>query len=113
MAARSRWWRSTTSPTRVMAEEGAVRQVDLQRKYYMSAHDLANRLGLTPPRALALRRELKIDEDENCLHEFVFGTQRHKRYSDNALREMQRVLETIDMDDVWRRHRPRRRRTGT
>jgi hypothetical protein len=94
-------------------EAAAVRQVDLQRKYYMSPHELANRVGLTPPRALALRRELKIDEDENCLHEFVFGTQRHKRYSDNALREMQRALETIDMDDVWKRHRPRRRQTGS
>jgi hypothetical protein len=90
-------------------EAAAVRQVDLQRKYHMSPKQLADRLGLTPPRAVALRRELEIDDDDNCIHEFVFGTQRHKRYSDNALTYMKEALETVDMDEVWKRQRPRRR----
>lgn len=92
-----------------LREAAAVRQVDLQRKYHMSPYQLADRVGLTRPRALALRRELDIDADDDCMHEFVFGTQRHPRYSDNALRRMQSALEKVDMDAVWERHRPRRR----
>ena len=90
-------------------EAAAVREVDLQRKYYISPNDLAERVGLTAPRGLALRRELAIDEDGDCVHEFVFGSQRHKRYSDNALRRMEEGVHSLDIDDVWERNRPRRR----
>lgn len=88
-------------------EAAAVREVDLQRKYYMSAADLAERLDLTGPRTLALRRHLGIDGNEDCVHEFVFGSQRHRRYSDNALRRMQDVLQEVDMDEIWDQHRTR------
>jgi hypothetical protein len=84
----------------------AVREVDLQRKYHMSAFDLADKLGLTRPKATALRRYLDIDNDPDCLHVFAFGSQKHPRYSDNALRRMQKALETVDMDLVWQKHRP-------
>ena len=43
------------------SEAAAVRQVDLQRKYYIPARKLADRLGLTLPKSAALRRELAID----------------------------------------------------
>lgn len=90
-------------------EAAAVREVDLQRKYYIPPNKLAERIGLTAPRGVALRRELRIDEDSECVHEFVFGSQRIKRYSANGLRLMQEGVETLDMDDVWDRNRPGRR----
>jgi hypothetical protein len=86
----------------------AVREVDLQRKYYLSARELAGRVGLTQPRALALRRHLGIDHDEDDAHIFVFDSQRITRFSDNALRKMRDALEQVDMQEVWREHRPRR-----
>jgi hypothetical protein len=70
---------------------------------------MAERLGLTTPRAAALRRELGIDDDDGCVHEFVFESQRIKRYSDNALRKMKEGVETLDIDEVWERNKPRRR----
>ena len=91
-------------------EAAAVREVDLQRKYHMSASDLAQRAGLTQPRALALRRHLQIDDNEDDLHVFVFDSQRIPRYSDNALRKMRDALDRVDMNEIWREHRPRRRR---
>ena len=94
-------------------EAAAVREIDLQRKYYIPPRKLAERIGLTTPRAAALRRELGIDDDEGCVHEFVFESQRIKRYSDNALRKMQEAVETLDMDDVWERNSPRRRPATT
>jgi hypothetical protein len=91
-------------------DTAAVREIDLQKKYYMAPFDLADRLELTRPRATALRRHLGIDEDDDMVHVFTFGSQRHPRYSDNALRRMEDALERVDMDDVWREHGPRRRR---
>jgi hypothetical protein len=93
-------------------ESAAVREVDLQRKYHLSASDLAERLGMTQPRATALRRHLDIDTDPDCRHDFTFGKLQVAQYSDNALRGMKEGLETVDMDQVWEEHRPRRRRAG-
>lgn len=90
-------------------ESAAVREVDLQRKHHLAPFDLAEKLELTRPRATALRRHLGIDEDDDCAHVFTFGAQKHVRYSDNALRQMQETLETVDMDEVWREHGPRAR----
>jgi hypothetical protein len=90
-------------------EVAAVREVDLERKYHLSASDLARGVGLTPPRTLALRRHLGIDEDGNFRHVFVFDSQRIPRYSDAALHRMREALDEVDMDDVWAEHRPRRR----
>jgi len=87
----------------------AVREVDLQRKYHMPPAKLADELSLTLPRSTALRRQLGLDDDEDCLHVFSFGSQQHRRYSDNALRRMREALKTVDMAEVWREHGPRRR----
>jgi hypothetical protein len=87
----------------------AVREVDLQRKYHRTATDLAEKIGLTPPRSLALRRHLGIDDDDTCRHEFVFHSQRIVRYSDNALTRMREAVATLDMEAVWAGHRPGRR----
>jgi hypothetical protein len=91
-------------------EAAAVRELDLQRKYHLSPKQLAEHAGLTQPKALALRRHLAIDEDEDSYHVFVFDSQRIPRYSDNALRQMRAALDEVDMDEVWAQHRPRRRR---
>lgn len=85
----------------------AVREVDLQRKYHRSALELAKAVGLTSNKSTALRRPLSIDTDPSCCHEFVFGSQRIVRYSDNAFTgRMRDALAVIDMDDVWAAHRP-------
>ncbi len=85
----------------------AVRQVDLQKKFHMSAKDLAAALKLTGPRAYALRRFLEIDDNPNCCHIFEFGRSKHPAYSDNALRSMQQALDGgLLMDVVWSQFRP-------
>ncbi|RVJ51263.1 hypothetical protein CN166_27980 [Sinorhizobium medicae] len=85
----------------------AVREVDLQKKFYLGATELAETLKLTPPRAVALRRFLKIDEDPSCCHTFEFGKQKLARFSDNARRKMKAALDGgVNMDQVWKEHRP-------
>jgi hypothetical protein len=90
-------------------EAAAVREIDLERKYHLSATDLARSLDLTAPRALALRRHLGIDDDEGYRHVFVFDSQRIPRYSDAALQRIREALDEVDMEEVWAKHRPRRR----
>lgn len=84
----------------------AIREVDLQRKYHRSATDLASALKLTPPRSTALRQHLGIDNDPTCCHVFVFGSQQHPAYSDNALTKMRNAIATLDMEAVWQAHKP-------
>lgn len=88
-------------------EAAAVREVDLQRKYHLSAQELAERLGITMPLSFALRQHLGIDEDEACRHEFVFRKSVHIAFSDNALRRMQQAAKSEDLDAIWQQYRPR------
>lgn len=90
-------------------DAAAVREVDLERKYRLSARDLARNLDLTGPRAYALRRHLGIDGEEDYRHVFVFDSQRIPRFSDAALGRMREALNEVDMDHVWAEQRPRRR----
>jgi len=84
----------------------AVREVDLQRKYHRSALQLAKSVNLTSEKSTALRRHLGIDADVTYCHEFVFGSQRIVRYSDNAFTRMRDALTVVDLDVVWTAHRP-------
>jgi hypothetical protein len=63
-------------------------------------------VGLSGPRAVALRRHLGIDDDESCRHDFQFGSQRHPRYSDNAYTKMHDAIRELDMDTIWEAYRP-------
>jgi hypothetical protein len=93
-------------------EAAAVRLVDLERKYHISPQHLADRLSLSTAKAAALRRHLGIaDADDRYCHVFDFGSQKPRRYSDNALREMKEALDGgLEIDEVWRQHGRRRRR---
>lgn len=84
----------------------AIREVDLQKKFHRSASDLAASLGISQPKSLALRKHLGIDADTNCRHEFVFGAQKISGFSDNALLQMRRGLDSVEMKRVWEAHRP-------
>ena len=87
-------------------DASAVRVVDLQKKFYLSASELAKKLGVTPPRAMALRRHVGAGEDENMSHTFKMGKMRYVQYSDNAFVAMRDALNNLDMDAIWAAHRP-------
>lgn len=88
------------------ADAAAVRELDLQKKFHLGAADLAQKVGLTQPKAKVLRAHLGIDEDVNCRHVFEFGSTRHPRFSDNAFRRMREALDNLDIEELWRA-RPR------
>lgn len=74
-------------------EAAAVREVDLQKRFHLSATQLAKAIKLTPPKSHALRRKLGIDADPQCMHTFTFGKSKHPMFSDNALTRMRGALE--------------------
>lgn len=92
-----------------VVDVAAVREVDLQKKYHWSPFDLADKLSISRPRGSALREHLGIDHDPNCRHVFEFGSQRHPRYSDNALTRMREAIAKQDMDAIWESHGTGRR----
>jgi hypothetical protein len=83
----------------------AVREVDLQRKYYLSRAKLAERVGVNTNESMALRRHLGIDDDINCCHIFKFGSQEYPSFSDNAITKMTDALVAIDVAVVAHAHR--------
>jgi hypothetical protein len=91
----------------------AIREVDRQQRFHRSPADLAKGLDLSGPRAAALRRHLGIDTDDRCKHVFVFGSQRHPRYSDHAFTRMRDALTTLDMEAVWQAHKATGRAKST
>jgi hypothetical protein len=98
------------APVRYTADEfvpaAAIREVDLDRKFYLSANDLATKVGLTSPKSTALRRHLGIDDDPKVHYVFVMGSQKHHRYSDGALKKMKDAVAEANMDDIWEGHKP-------
>ena len=86
----------------------ALREVDRQQRFHWTIADLAERCGLSAPRCLALRRHLRIEDDPTMVHEFVFGAQRHRRYSDKADKLLRESVGNVDMDKIWEEYRPRR-----
>lgn len=87
----------------------AVKRVAELDYYSLSTKKLAGKLGKTMPKTIALIRHLNLQDDEKYFKEIRVNKVRFKQYSPKALEALQAALETVDMDEVWREHRPRRR----
>jgi hypothetical protein len=86
----------------------AIREVDLQKKYHWSPSKLAEKLGLSLNKAKAVRDFLRIDENPANVMVFEFGSQKHPRYSDNALRLLQEAITPELVKQAWCEHQQRR-----
>ena len=85
---------------------GAIREVDLQKKYHRSKADLARSFDLDTGRCKALRWKFAIDSDVDCYHDFEFGSQTHRQYSDNAFTRLRAALDTgVDVEAIYREYR--------
>jgi len=73
-------------------EAAAVREVDLQKRFHMSATELAKKPRLTTHQSHALRKKLGVDTDPQCLLVFAFGSQKIPRFSNTALQRMRDSL---------------------
>jgi hypothetical protein len=84
----------------------AVKRVDELSFYSLGRDQLAKHVGLTGPRTTALIRYTKIERDQDCFKEITIGSQKFKRYSQEALKRMKEAKQQVDMDKVWAEHGP-------
>ena len=107
------------APVRVLregeigAEEATlVREVNLLDRYSMGLRELAQHVGLTEPKTLALVMYMDLQAQEDCFRVIRIGAGRYKRYSPEALVRLQEVLPDVNMNVIWHQHRPRRSSTS-
>ena len=83
-------------------------EVNIWDKYNLGRDDLAEKLGLSGPRASAVIMELGIQEDTECFKILRRKKSEFKGYSKKALDKIRRVLaDGLDVEEVWRKHRHR------
>jgi hypothetical protein len=88
----------------------AVKRVNELDFYSLGLKQLAEKLGLTQPRTLALVKHLKLQDSEEFFKEIRVGKATFKRYSPKALDALKKALKEVDMETVWQQHKPRRRK---
>lgn len=84
----------------------AIREVDLRKKFHMSASSLAIAVNLSNPKAKAVRWKLGIDEDDKCMHVFQFGKSSFPTFSDNARNKIQEAIAAgLEADKTLKEYR--------
>lgn len=80
-----------------------VREVNPWDTFNLGLYQLAEKLGITAPKTLALIREFKVQEDSSMFRELVIGASEHKRYSKKVLEFLRGKVP--EAESVWKKHR--------
>ena len=101
------------TPVQLLSEDAgtgavvAVRRVNELDFYSLSATQLAQKVGLTPPKSRAVVDYLGLRDDSDCFKEIRIGRMTHARYSPQAIDKIRQVLHTHSIDDIWSAYRAR------
>lgn len=79
----------------------AVKRVNELDFYNLGAKQLAEKVGLTMPKAVAVVDHLGLREDAECYKEFKIGNSPFKRYSQKAISKINAALESSSADEIW------------
>jgi hypothetical protein len=87
--------------------EGTLLKQDIDpwTVFTMNRDDLAKKLGISGPRTHALIYELDIQSDCNCYRELRRKSQVFKGYSMKALNQLREAIKTVDIEEIWLKHR--------
>lgn len=80
----------------------AVKRVDELGFYSLGAKQLAEKVGLTMPKVVAVVDYLDLRKDQNCYKEFKIGKTVFKRYSQKAIDSIKEALRKENADEIWR-----------
>lgn len=86
----------------------AVRRVNELDFYNLGAKQLAEKLGISMPKAIAVVDYFGIKAKSECYKEFKIGSQLHKRYSPKALEQIKQALENESADEIWAKRKMQR-----
>jgi len=83
----------------------AVKRINELDFYSFGAKQLAEKLGISMPKALSVVEHCDARGMADCYKEFKLGSQLHKRYSPKALEVIRDTLKTESLDSIWKRQR--------
>ena len=79
----------------------AVKRVDELGFYNLGAKQLAEKVGLTMPKAIAVVDYLGLRDKPNCYKEIKIGKSLFKRYSQKAVGEIKEALKKETAEYIW------------
>ncbi|HZS68746.1 MAG TPA: DUF3644 domain-containing protein [Burkholderiales bacterium] len=80
----------------------AVKRVDELSFYSLGAQQLAEKIGLTMPKAVAVVDYLGLRGQPECYKEIKIGKAVFKRYSPKAIEAISNALKDKSADEIWR-----------
>lgn len=80
----------------------AVRRVNELDFYNLGANQLADKVGLTVPKLLAVVAHLSIQDEPDCFKEITIGGTGYKRYSQQSILRIHDSLKNESLDDIWK-----------
>jgi hypothetical protein len=84
-----------------------IKRVNELDFYNLGPDELARHVALTGPKTTAMIWHLKLKEQTDCFRRIRIGKSQFDRYSQKAIDRIKDALQTVDIDDVWRRYRAR------
>jgi len=84
----------------------AIKRVDELGFYNLSLTQLAENVGLSGPKTIALTRHLNLQSDADCFKQIVIGQSKFNRYSQKAMDKLKKELPVVDMQKVWAQYGP-------
>jgi hypothetical protein len=79
----------------------AVKRVDELGFYSLGAQQLAGKVGLTMPKALAVVDHIGLRDQSECYKEIKIGKTIFKRYSPKSIDAIKEALRTTSAADIW------------
>ncbi|GIW41260.1 MAG: hypothetical protein KatS3mg076_1837 [Candidatus Binatia bacterium] len=81
----------------------AVRRVNELDFYSLGAKQLAEKVGLTMPKVVAVVDYLGLRQRTDCYKEIRIGKATFKRYSPKAIDAIEEALKRESIDEIWRK----------
>lgn len=88
----------------------AVKRVNELDYYNIGAKKLAEKIGLTMPKVLAVVDHLGLRNEPECYKEFKISSQIHKRYSRKAIEKINEALTKESAEEIWKNRTVSRRK---
>lgn len=83
----------------------AMKRVNELDFYNLGAKQLAEKVGVTIPKLLAIVDHLAIRQNLDYYKEITIGKVTRKQYSQRALKAIKEELETVTPDEIWHRRK--------
>jgi hypothetical protein len=80
----------------------AVKRVDELGFYSLGAKALAEQVGVTTPKLVAIMAHIGLQKDPECYKEVRIGNSTFKRYSHHAVTAVKEALKAQSADEIWR-----------